>query len=222
MAHMSDTNGNQPAYASAAAVAGLAQEVEALRRATDPLRVLPGRVGQLAALLAHVTDELAAFTARSAPPVAPSWLMLPADEDIARRVLAELTAWMGAVYLRYADAAATLPECWCWHPDLVEELLWLSHAWTAAYHGPDASVALVGDWHDRYRPGVTRRIKTVAGTCSLENHDPTRSTPTPTVPVEQAAELIATWWATRRDEAAPEPTPEHHAAAARSRPGGRR
>ena len=219
MASVTDTNGT--AYASAAAVAGLAQEVEALRRATDPLRVLPGRVGQLAALLAHVTDELAAFTARSAPPVAPSWLMLPADEDIARRVLAELTAWMGAVYLRYADAAATLPECWLWHPDLVEELLWLSHAWTAAYQGPDASVALVGDWHDRYRPGVTRRIKTVAGTCSLENHDPTRST-TSTVPVEQATELIATWWATRRDEAAPEPTPEHHAAAARRRPGGRR
>jgi len=115
-----------------------------------------------------------------------------------------------------------LPECWCWHPDLVEELLWLSRAWAAAYHGPDASVALVGDWHDRYRPGVVRRIKTVAGTCSLENHDPTRSTPTPTVPVEQAAELIATWWATRRDQAAPEPTAAHHAAAARSRPGGRR
>jgi len=57
---------------------------------------------------------------------------------------------MGAMYLRYPDAAATLPDCWLWHPDLVEELLWLSHAWTAAYQGPDASVALAGDWQTAF------------------------------------------------------------------------
>ena len=102
---MTDSNGTQPSYASAAALAGLAAEVEGLRRVIDPLRSLPERVGQLAALLAHVSGELATFTARSAPPVAPSWLMLPADPTTAHVVLEELTGWMGAVYLRYPDAA---------------------------------------------------------------------------------------------------------------------
>ena len=44
------------------------------------------------------------------------------------------------------------------------------HAWSAAYQGPQASVALVGDWHDRQRPGVVRRIRQSAGSCSIENH----------------------------------------------------
>jgi len=218
VARMTDTNGTS--YASAAAVAGLAHEVEALRRAVDPLRQLPGRVDELARLLARVADELADHTARSGPTTAPSWLLLPTDPDDARRLLGELIGWMGQVYLRYSDAAATLPDCWLWHPDLVEELLWLMHAWAAAYQGPNASVALAGDWHDRYRPGVVRRIKTVAGTCSLENH-PTRTTAS-AVPLEQASALIATWWGTHRDRDAPELTEAHIAEATRRMRGARR
>ncbi len=219
---MSDTN--DPTYASAAAVAGLAAEVETLRRTVDPLRPLPGRVDELARLLARVADELADHTARAGPVAVPSWLMLPTDPDLARTVLAELTGWLGAVYLRYPDAARDLPECWLWHPDVIEELLWLMHAWAAAYQGPTASVALVGDWHDRYRPGVVRRIKTVAGTCSLDNHPTRTTTTTGTAPLgEQATELIADWWATSRDQPPPEPTAAQHAAAAEHRrPGGRR
>ena len=38
--------------------------------------------------------------------------------------LAELGEWLRVVYLRYPDAASGLPECWLWHPDVVEELLW--------------------------------------------------------------------------------------------------
>ena len=58
------------------------------------------------------------------------------------------------MFLRYPDGVAVLPECWLWHPDVVEELLWLMHAWRAAYEGRGASVQLAGDWHDRQRPGV--------------------------------------------------------------------
>jgi hypothetical protein len=106
---------------------------------------------------------------------------------------------------------AGLPECWCWHPDIVEELLWLMHAWCAAYQGANASVTLAGDWHDRQRPGVVRRVRAVAGTCSRENHQ-TRpgwqrgSTDTPpVVPSADAITLIAAWWGPARDEQAPEP-----------------
>jgi hypothetical protein len=218
------TDAQEPRFASAAALAGLAAEVEALRRATDPLRQLPARVDELARLLARVADELADHTAHAGPAAPPSWLILPTDSTIARQVLGELTGWMGAVYLRYADAAASLPDCWLWHPDVVEELLWLMHAWATAYQGSAASVALAGDWHDRYRPGVVRRIKATTGTCSLENHPGRNARPDATgdVPLAEAADGIAAWWATHRDQPAPEPTEQQLAAADRRQRGGLR
>ena len=219
-------SGGDAGYASAAAVAGLAREVEALRRAIEPLRELPARVDELADLVARLAETTAAAgTSRPAPAAAPSWLALPAEVRTAHLVLTELTGWMGGVFLRYPDAAASLPECWLWHPDLVEELLWLMHAWLAAYRDETATVQLAGDWHDRQRPGVVRRIRAVAGTCSLDNHPPRDSRPTGApVPLgAAAAELIATWWATARDQPAPEPTDEHLTATlTRRSPGARR
>jgi hypothetical protein len=69
---------------------------------------------------------------------------------------------------------------------------------------------MVGDWHDRYRPGVVRRIKATGGTCSLDNHQPRRAItpadyPAP-CPVPGAAVLIAQWWTSDRDQPAPDTT----------------
>src|SRR5207249_2362910 len=102
------------------------------------------------------------------------------------------------------------PECWPWHPDLVEELLWLQQAWQVAYQHRDGSVAAAGDWHDRLRPGVARRIKQAAGLCSLDNHRPNRARHHDTsvaVPPAGWLELIADWWTARRDQPAPTPPP---------------
>jgi hypothetical protein len=194
----------------------LAREVDGLRRQIEPLTGLPPRVDDLAGLLAELTDTVTALTARRGPTPCPSWLMLPGDAELAGRVLAELAAWLELVYLRYQDAAQGLPECWCWHPDVVEELLWLMHAWLAAYQGKAASVGLVADWHDRYRPGVVRRIRAAAGSCSMEAHQ-TREGWTrypagpPVVPGVEALPAIAQWWGPRRHEDAPEPGPTSRA-----------
>lgn len=199
-------------FARAEAVAGLAREIEAVRRAVEPLLPVGDRVDELAGLLAQVADVVASLSARPAATPAPSWLMLPGEEATARRVLAELTAWLHAIFLRYPDGAMVLSECWPYHPDVVEELLWLMHAWLAAYQGPGASVALAGEWHDRARPGVIRRIKASAGSCSIERHQtrpgwehrPTGAAP---VPGLEMVEVIARWWAEARDDPAPEPAP---------------
>jgi len=205
---------NEPTYAQAAAVAGLAREVEGLRRTVERLTALPARVEDLAELVTRLTETVAVAGRRQAGG-APSWLDLPTDRAAAAVLLAELIAWMRVVYLRYTDAAHTLPECWLWHPDVVEELLWLMHAWQIAYRSDGASVALAGDWHDRQRPGVVRRIRATAGTCSLENHQPGAERHTgAAVPLAEAFELIAAWWAIDRDTRPPTPGPEHLAAAA--------
>ncbi|MDN5751548.1 MAG: hypothetical protein L0H64_24125 [Pseudonocardia sp.] len=196
--------------AGADALAGLAREVDGLRRAVDPLRDVGGRVEDLARLVGQLTDAVSVLSKRPGATPAPSWLLLPTDPAVAKQLLGELCAWLHAVFLRYSDGAAALPPCWLYHPDVVEELLWLMHAWCVAYQGKAASVALAGDWHDRQRPGVVRRIRQNAGSCSIERHQtrpeweqhPTGATE---VPGLDAVASIAGWWGARRDDPAPEP-----------------
>lgn len=122
-------------------------------------------------------------------------------------MLTELSSWLVRVFLRYPDAASVLPECWWWHPDVVEELVCLMRAWLAAYVDKDATVGRAADWHDRYRPGVVKRIKTVTANCSLEAHQAggERHLPGPMIPAGMALAPIAEWWGTARTDTAPEP-----------------
>jgi hypothetical protein len=205
-----------PEWAPADALFGLAREVEALRRTVDPLRDahagLDAKHEELVGVVGQLTDYVTALTARPGPAPSPSWLLAPTDPDTVERMLAELRAWLYAVFLRYPDGASALPECWLYHPDVVEELTWLMHAWCLANQGKTASVQSAGDWHDRQRPGVVRRIRDGAGSCSIERHQtrPDRDQyPAGAVPVSGITDpaVIARWWATRRDDPAPEPAP---------------
>ncbi|GEL26516.1 hypothetical protein PSU4_54700 [Pseudonocardia sulfidoxydans NBRC 16205] len=192
-------------------VAGLARLVDGLRRDVDPLTGLPARVEELAEVLARLSETVASLATRRNAGPAPSWLLAPDAPADTAAILDDLAAWMGAIYMRYPDAAAVLPDCWLWHPDVVEELVWLMHAWSAAYQGPAASVALAGDWHDRQRPGVARRIRQNVGSCSVERHQTRAGRPpltaiAPAVPAVGQLGEIAAWWATARDSTPPEPT----------------
>ncbi|GAA4929275.1 hypothetical protein EV188_101428 [Actinomycetospora succinea] len=197
-------------FARVEALAGLAREVDGLRRGLDALVGTPTRVDDLARTVAQLADAFAATPARPGPTVAPSWLAAPTDSEAVMGLLEELCRWLRTVFLRYPDGVAVLPECWLWHPDVIEELLWLMYAWRAAYEGRGASVQLAGDWHDRQRPGVVRRLKTAVGSCSRERHQtrpgwasaPSGATPVPGV---EATTSIAWWWAGARDDAPPEP-----------------
>ncbi len=208
-----------------AVVAGLARELETLRRRVDHLAALPRRVDDLAHLFARLADTTASGRGKPTGSAAPAWMDHPTDPSRApessraardaEQLLTTLAAWIGGVYLRYSDARQ-LPDCWLWHPDVVEELLWLHAAWLAAYQ-PGAPASAVGDWHDRQRPGVARRIHAYARLCSLEAHRPggERHTPAPVAPTSDAAPVIAGWWAVTRDQPAPAPAQEQLDAAHR-------
>jgi hypothetical protein len=207
------------------AVAGLAREVEALRRG---MRHVPstGDLARLADTVAELSETVAAMQTAGGggrgSEAIPSWLTLPRDLPSARAVLSDLTGWLRDVYLRYADAAREFPECWLWHPEIVEELVWLMYAWLAAYRDDEASVRAAGEWHDRLRPGVVRRVHGYARTCSLENHLPGRpnATGAPYLPVvdsdadRDATAVVAAWWTDQRDEPGPAPTSDQMTAAA--------
>jgi hypothetical protein len=79
---------------TAGVLAGVAREVEQLRRAVEPLLELPQRVDDLTRLATDLTNAVAALTARRTTTPCPSWLLLPADPDLAQRVLDELVGWL--------------------------------------------------------------------------------------------------------------------------------
>lgn len=213
----SDTSAaGPPADADDPLVVALARAVE---RAVRRVEVLDTVIANLAA---DVTVLARALDARTRPtagapgegdgPGVRSWLLAD-DPEQAVADLADLAVWMDAVYLRFRDAA--VPSCWLWHPEVVEELWWLRQAHADAYHPETGSWLRVGDWHDRQRPGVGRRITRAVGSCELALHltDPTHPgrltgasnhvTPPAPAPLTSAVAQVAVAWA--MDRTTPEP-----------------
>jgi hypothetical protein len=133
-----------------------------------------------------------------------SWLLAD-DPDQARTDVADLVVWLRQVYLRYTDAA--LPSCWLWHPDLVEELWWLRQAHAEAFHAQNGSWRAVGDWHDRQRPNLVRRLRPLVNKCELSLHVPGADAAGPPVDVPLAvhADAVAFAWTTTPGRQVPPP-----------------
>lgn len=181
-------------------MAALARAVERQGRRVGDLDRL---VRQLAGDLAEVAAAVLAPDA-DAPAAVRSWLLA---DDPGRAVadLAELIGWTRRVYLRYPDAA--LSACWLWHPDVIEELWWLRHAHADAFHPETGSWQRVGDWHERQRPGVARRVRLALGTCELSLHlHGSHARPALSPPLADHAETLATAWATDPITPRPQPT----------------
>jgi len=205
---------------TATSVGGLARDLEALRRDVTGLSGLGRRVEELGQLVTRLADATTAATTTgpAGSDGVVSWLDADLDRNdpgVAEAILTRLAQWVAGVYLRYPDA--NLPDCWLWHPEIVEELLWLHQAWLAAY-ADGARVTAAADWHDRYRPGVIARLKSTADMCGLEDHQPgkIRHRHARTAPVLDAVPVIAAWWSTERDNPAPAPSGEQITTAAQA------
>ncbi|HEX6514911.1 MAG TPA: hypothetical protein VF049_05025 [Nocardioidaceae bacterium] len=139
----------------------LARAVEELVRRPNPhdpddvggdLAQLRSAVTSLAEDIENLAAGLAAVDFRP-----PCWVDLTQEE--AREAWRELYEWLRDVlFARYPITEQQVPPCWYLHPAAVEELSWLRTAWCAAYRNPKASPTAAGEWHDRWLPGVLRRI----------------------------------------------------------------
>ena len=188
-------------------VGGLADRVGELGGRAD---TQDGQVGELGTLVRQLAADVTAYarTAQSQPPAPeagdgedPSltpWLL---DEDPAHAEaeLTDLTDWVDRVYLWYPDA--NLPSCWAWHPAAVTELQWLRHCHRIVHVGEAASWRAVGEWHERLRPGVVRRL-TATASCDLSRHS---DGPRRTAPAFPVAAVARTWALAQRT---PTPTPQ--------------
>ncbi|MCW2900394.1 MAG: hypothetical protein JWO67_2659 [Streptosporangiaceae bacterium] len=186
----------------------------AVQRALRRIDAVDKNVVQLAAEVAGLGGRLTpgepavSEEHEDGPPVVRSWL-LAAEDERAAADLADLVEWMGRVYVRYTRAQ--LSSCWLWHPEVIEELWWLRCAHADAFHPESGSWMRVGDWHDRQRTGVERRVNALLGRCSLSRHVDSNGRPaevTEPAPPPLAghfAAVAAHWAATRT--AGPTPAP---------------
>lgn len=154
------------------------------------------RLDTLDELVAQLATDVTALAARVAGPdpdddtQTPRAWLLAQDPRRAAADLKDLVTWMERVYLRYPDAQ--LPSCWLWHPAVIEELWWLRRAHDEAYHPRRGGWQAVGDWHDRYRPGVLKRLTSLVRDCDLSLH--LDGATTPGAPLADTADLIAHAW----------------------------
>jgi hypothetical protein len=105
---------------------------------------------ELYAAVRAIQDSLQGGASRAV-----AWQLL--DADAAEAVWRRLARWVGWLRGRY-PLARQVPACWWRHPELVEELTALWLAWRQAYVAGSAPVTACMDWHDRWLPGLLRRI----------------------------------------------------------------
>lgn len=218
-----------PTPAQHPADAELTKTVHALSRAMErafrKLDALDQQVAHLADRIADLIDSApqdddGAPAAAVVGPGVRSWLLAD-DPAQAAADLDDLMTWVWRVYLWFPDA--WLSSCWLWHPEVIEELWWLRVAHADAFDPEIGSSMRVGDWHDRQRPGVARRLRGVLGKCELNRHAPVNGRPVEVNPpgppaLARHADAVAVVWTAGAGldairAAGPAPTPEQLAEA---------
>lgn len=89
------------------------------------------------------------------------WVGPPAD------VFANASSGYGSV----SGAPVTpprIPPCWYRHREAVIELSWLCQEWMKIYRTSYGTPSRAGDWHDRYAPGVKRRVMAALAKCATD------------------------------------------------------
>jgi hypothetical protein len=163
-------DGSSRVAALAVQVSGLRRDVEALAARVDVLTrtqgehavVLEGITelrSQVEKILALVTDDDKASSV--------GWFWLTMDEHAREEKFGELFDWLETVlrpqYPGYL--AGQIRPCWPNHPEAEWELAWLYQLWSFAYLSKRAAPKDAADWHDRWAPGVIRRLGAVMDRC---------------------------------------------------------
>jgi hypothetical protein len=164
-------DGSSPYVAALAVhVSGLRRDVEALTGKIDALtstqRQHAALLNGLAELRSQIDQILAILATQDEDaPAAWFWLTMP-DQECDEK-LSELTDWVETVFrTQYPGYLANqIRPCWPNHPEARWELAWLYQQWSQAYLAERPALKDGADWHDRWSPGVIRRLSKVMSLC---------------------------------------------------------
>ena len=163
-------DGSPSTAALAVRVDGLRRELESLATKVDVLTVAQQAHTTVLNDVAHLRSQveqilvlLAEQDARS--PAAWFWLTMTEQERIEKH--GELLDWVESVLRRqYPDYLADrIRPCWPNHPEARWELACLYQLWSLAYLVKRPAPRDAADWHDRWSPGVIRRLSEVMRRC---------------------------------------------------------
>jgi hypothetical protein len=159
------------------AVTALAIQVARLRQQLD---ALAGTQQRHTAVLSNVSDIkqqidgiLAILDAeRDTSPAVWFWLTMSDQER--EEKFSELYDWVETVLRQqYPDYLADhIKPCWPDHPEARWELTWLYQLWTLTYLTDRSAPKDAADWHDRWAPGVIRRLSQIMARCTQASHTP--------------------------------------------------
>ena len=144
-------------------IESLASKVEALTStqaehaaALDDIAELRQQVEQILTILGEDEDASPA-----------EWFWLKMSDQVREEKLGELFDWVETVLrTQYPDYAADqIRPCWPNHPEARWELAWLYQQWSLSYLAKRPSPKDAADWHDRWAPGVFRRLSQVMSRC---------------------------------------------------------
>jgi hypothetical protein len=171
------TNQPQGRDGASPSIAALAILVDELRREAEELA---SKVNDLAstqrqhavlleglAELRRQIDRILSTLTEQDEDAPTTWFWLTMSEHERDEKLSELADWVETVLrVQYPDyLAGHIRPCWPDHPEARWELAWLYQQWSLAYLAEHSAPRDAADWHDRWSPGVVRRLTAVMGKC---------------------------------------------------------
>jgi hypothetical protein len=158
-------------------VAALAVHVNRLRREVDSLTAkvvaLTGTQQEHASVLDDIAElrqqvEQILTTLTEEDEASPAqWFWLRMTDQTRAEKFAELFDWVETVLrTQYPDYLADhIRSCWPNHPEARWELAWLYQQWSLTYLSKRPAPRDAADWHDRWAPGVLRRLSAAMNKC---------------------------------------------------------
>jgi hypothetical protein len=159
------------------AVAALAVRVDGLRRRIETLATkiddLTSTQQEHATVLdgitelRHQVEQILAILDNDDEPAPGEWFWLTMTGQKRDERLGELSDWVQTVLrTQYPGYLADqIRLCWPNHPEARWELAWLYQLWTLAYLTSRPAPKNAADWHDRWSPGVIRRLSQIMRQC---------------------------------------------------------
>ena len=161
----------------APSVAALAVRVNALR---DDVGSLAAKLGALASTqhehgtvlddipeLRRQLERILTLLCEEDDATPGGWFWLTMNEQEREKKFGELYDWVETVLRpQYSDyLGEQIRPCWPNHPEARWELAWLYQLWSLAYLAKRPAPKDAADWHDRWSPGVIRRLSYVMRRC---------------------------------------------------------
>jgi hypothetical protein len=159
------------------AVAALAVRVDGLRRRIETLAT---KVDDLTstqqehatvldgiAELRHQVEQILAILDNDDGAAPAEWFWLTMTDQKRDERFSELSDWVETVLRTQYPGYLTdqIRPCWPNHPEARWELTWLYQLWTHAYLTKRPAPKAAADWHDRWSPGVIRRLSQTMRPC---------------------------------------------------------